>query len=226
MTLEEFLARFTTGLADGSVWIVALLVGVTSSSVCPCTLPVGLGMAGAVGAAESRAPRAGLLIALAFAAGIVLNLTMLGALAGRIGAILTESFGRLWALAMALMSVAAAGVAFLGPRLRTDKLERLRRPGVAGSFAYGFVFSLGTSAAPLLLVLTVAATEARPANGLLLALAFGVGRALPFLLAGVFAGAVMRFAALGSWRRTIEVASGAALLFVGIYYMRVFAALL
>ena len=133
MTLEEFLARFTTGLADGSVWIVALLAGVTSSSVCPCTLPVGLGMAGAVGAAESRAPRAGLLIALAFAAGIVLNLTMLGALAGRIGAVLTESFGRLWALAMALMSVAAAGVAFLGPRLRTDKLERLRRPGVAGS---------------------------------------------------------------------------------------------
>ena len=114
----------------------------------------------------------------------------------------------------------------MGPRLRTYKLERLRRPGVAGSFAYGFVFSLGTSAAPLLLVLTVAATEARPANGLLLALAFGVGRALPFLLAGVFAGAVMRFAALGSWRRTIEVASGAALLFVGIYYMRVFAALL
>jgi cytochrome c-type biogenesis protein len=226
MTLEEFLARFTTSFANGSVWIVALLAGVTSSSLCPCTLPVGLGMAGAVGAAESRAPRTGLLIALAFAAGIVLNLTMLGALAGRIGAILTESFGRLWALAMALMSVAAAGVAFLGPRLTTDKLARLRRPGVAGSFAYGFVFSLGTSAAPLLLLLTVAAAQARPANGLLLALAFGVGRALPFLLVGVFAGAVMRFAALASWRRTIEVASGVALLFVGIYYARVFTALL
>src|SRR5436309_1287900 len=51
MTLEEFLARFTTSLADGSVWIVALFAGVTSSSLCPCTLPVGLGMAGAVGAA-------------------------------------------------------------------------------------------------------------------------------------------------------------------------------
>ena len=226
MTLEEFLARFTTGLADGSVWIVALLAGVTSSSVCPCTLPVGLGMAGAVGAAESRAPRAGLLIALAFAAGIVLNLTMLGALAGRIGAILTESFGRLWALAMALMSVRRGGGRVLGPAPQDRQARAAATAGRRRVAAYGFVFSLGTSAAPLLLVLTVAATEARPANGLLLALAFGVGRALPFLLAGVFAGAVMRFAALGSWRRTIEVASGAALLFVGIYYMRVFAALL
>jgi cytochrome c-type biogenesis protein len=75
-------------------------------------------------------------------------------------------------------------------------------------------------------LLTVAAAQARPANGLLLALAFGVGRALPFLLVGVFAGAVMRFAALASWRRTIELASGVALLFVGIYYARVFTALL
>jgi len=226
MTLEEFLARFTTGLADGSVWIVALLAGVTSSSVCPCTLPVGLGMAGAVGAAESRAPRAGLLIALAFAAGIVLNLTMLGALAGRIGAILTESFGRLWALAMALMSVRRGGGRVLGlapqdrqaPEAATARSRwvvriRLRvQPRHVGRAAPPRAHR-GGDAGP---------TGERTSSGP----GVRVGRSLSFLLAGVFAGAVMRFAALGSWRRTIEVASGAALLFVGIYYMRVFAALL
>lgn len=40
--------------------------------------------------------------------GIVLNLTILGALAGRLGALLTESFGRYWALGMATVSFVAA----------------------------------------------------------------------------------------------------------------------
>jgi cytochrome c-type biogenesis protein len=59
---------------------------------------------------------------------------------------------------------------------------------LVGSFLYGFIFSLGTSAAPLLLLLTVAAAQARPEYGFILALAFGIGRGLPFLLAGIFAG--------------------------------------
>ena len=228
MTLETFLAQFTTTLAGDSAWSlgVALLAGVATSGVCPCTLPVGLGMAGAVGAAESRAHRAGFLIAIAFSAGIVLNLAMAGALAGRLGAVLTESFGRLWALAMAVVSLGAAIVALYGPRLQTDTLAGWRRPGVAGAFGYGFLFSLGTSAAPLLLVLTVAAAQSTPGKGLMLALAFGVGRALPFLLVGLFAGTVMRLARLGAWRRMIELASGVALLLVAVYYVRVFAALL
>ncbi len=63
-------------------------------------------------------------------------------------------------------------------------------------------------------------------GGLALAFAFGLGRGLPFLLVGLFAGAVMQFVRVASWRRTVEVLSGCALLFVSIYYARVFVALL
>jgi len=150
------------------------------------------------------------------------NLTVLGALAGRMGGILAESFGRYWALGMALASLIAAIVAFWGPRLRIQRLASFRRPGVAGTFLYGFIFSLGTSAAPLLLLLTIAAAQARPEYGLLLALAFGIGRGLPFLLAGLFAGALMRFTVLGSWSQAIRIMSGVALVFVSAYYARVF----
>lgn len=94
------------------------------------------------------------------------------------------------------------------------------------SFGYGFVFSLGTSAAPLLLLLTVAAAQAEPLYGLLLAFAFGLGRGLPFLLVGVFASAVLRLARLAVWRRTVQVVSGVTLLFVSAYYTKAFAALL
>ena len=183
---------------------------------------MGIGIAGVAGAAEGQSRRTGLLIAVAFFAGMVVNLTLLGALAGRLGGILTESFGRYWSLAMAIFSLGAAGLAFWGPRFKVKQLADLRRPGMAGAFGYGFIFSLGTSAAPLLLLLTVAAAKARPEYGALLAFAFGLGRALPFLIAGLFAGAVSRLARVASWRRALEVVSGCALLFVGFYYAKAF----
>lgn len=227
MTLEDFLARFGSSLPGGSLVAlgIAVLAGVTASAVCPCTLPMGLGMAGVVGASETQAKRRGLGIAFAFFAGIVVNLTLLGAIAGRMGAVLTESFGRYWTLAMAAASLLAAVLAFYGPRLRVDKIAALRMPGIAGAFGYGFIFSLGTSAAPLLLLLTISLAQAKPLYGLLLAFAFGVGRGLPFLLLGVFAGALMRLTRLRLWDRAIQVVSGVALLLVSFYYARAFVSL-
>jgi cytochrome c-type biogenesis protein len=125
-----------------------------------------------------------------------------------------------------LLSLIAAILAFWGPRLKSYQLAALRKPGIAGAFLYGFMFSLGTSAAPLLLLLTVAASYAGTAYGVVLAFAFGLGRGLPFLLVGVFAGAVTRLARVASWRGAIQFLSGGALLFLSIYYIRSFMGLL
>ena len=228
MMLDEFLKKFAASLPHGSLWavLVTILAGVVASAVCPCTVPVGLGVAGVVGSSASKNRRAGFLIAAAFFAGIVANLTIIGVVAGRLGVVLTESFGRYWALSMAVVSFIAAVIAFRGPRLSTEKLASLRGAGMAGTFLYGFIFSLGTSAAPLLLLLTVATAQARPEYGFILALAFGIGRGLPFLLAGLFAGLLMRFARLSAWSGAIRVASGCALVVVSLYYARAFVALL
>lgn len=224
MTLESFFNSFGAGLTEISFLSlgIALLAGIVSSGVCPCTLPVGLGMAGLVSSNTEGKSRNGLLIAVAFFLGILVNLTLLGALAGRLGVILTESFGRYWALMMVFISLIAAVIAFYGPRIQVNELAALRKPGLGGSFLYGFIFSLGTSAAPLLLLLSVAAATADPYYGLLLAFFFGLGRGLPFLLVGLFAGAVSRLARLTWLRRSIQVISGCALLFVGFYYGKVF----
>ena len=88
------------------------------------------------------------------------------------------------------------------------------------------VFSLGTSVAPLLLLLTVSTAHRSPESGFLLALTFGIGRGLPFLIAGVIASAVARLAHLSRWRRPIQVASGCALLAVSAHYANTFATLL
>lgn len=226
MTLGEFLHAAGSGHGLFFALGVSFLAGIVASAVCPCTLPVGLGMASVAGASEAEKRRYGLKIAATFAAGIIVNLTLLGAITGQLGALATEGFGRYWALAMAILSLLAAGLAFWGPRLKVSQLEALRRPGLVGAFGYGFVFSLGTSVAPLLLLLAVSAANGRPVYGFVLAFTFGLGRGLPFLIAGLIASAVTRLTRLGRWRRAIQVVSGVALLFVSAYYANTFRALL
>jgi cytochrome c-type biogenesis protein len=229
MTLDEFLRQFGSGLGGGISLVglgVVFLAGIVATAVCPCTLPVGLGMASAAGASEAEVRRSGMKIASAFFAGIVINLTLLGALTGRLGALATERFGSFWALGMAILSLAAAVFAFWGPRFRVSQLAGWRRPGLTGAFGYGFIFSLGTSVAPLLLLLTVSAAKGSPVTGLILAFTFGLGRGLPFLLAGVVASVITGLTRLSTWRRTVQVVSGCALLLVSAYYANTFAALL
>ncbi len=68
------------------------------------------------------------------------------------------------------------------------------------------------------MVLTVSAAGARADRGVLVAVAFGVGRGLPFLAAGLSGGLVTRFAGLARWHRALQLASGGALLAVAAYY--------
>ena len=224
MSLEHFIQQFSQALANGNLFslLIAAGAGIVTTGVCPCTLPVGLGIAGLVSSNTENKTNRGFMIALGFFCGIVVCLSVLGALAGRLSVFFTETFGQYWALSMALISAIAAVVAFYGPRLTVSKLAAIRRPGIGGSFVYGLIFSLGTSAAPLLLLLSVAAATASPLFGFILALCFGIGRGLPFLIVSLFASAVTKFAQLTWLRRTIQILSGLALLFVAYYYIKVF----
>jgi cytochrome c-type biogenesis protein len=225
VSLEQFLQPLASGLSPATLGIT-FLGGILASALCPCTLPAGLGVAGIAGASESRLRHGGLEISIAFFAAIVVSLTVLGAFAGQLGALATEAFGKGWAATMALASFAAAVVAWRWPRMKIDRLTTWRRPGVLGTFGYGLVFSIGTSVAPLLLLLTITAAQGKAQHGVLLAFVFGLGRGLPFLFAGMAGSAIVGWTRLGLWSRSIQLVSGAALLILGVYYTNVFVALL
>src|SRR5260370_8281068 len=152
MTLAAFLGKFASSLPHGSLWALAigLVAGVVASAVCPCTVPVGLGVAGVVGSSGGENRRNGFSIALAFFFGIVINLAILGVIAGRLGAVLPESFGRYWSLGMATASLRASVAPFWCPRIGIRRPASLRHPGLVRPFLYAFPFSLGTSPPPLL----------------------------------------------------------------------------
>jgi cytochrome c-type biogenesis protein len=224
MTFDDFLLNFSSSLTSASLWSlgIAFAGGILSSSVCPCTLPMGLGVAGMVSSGEAKSKKQGLFLSFAFFFGIVINLLLLGFISTRIGEFLTESFGKYWSLGMSLIALIAGIVAIVGPRFKVAQLQALRRPGVLGSFSYGFIFSLGTSAAPLLLLLTIAAAQKDLMYSMLLAFVFGLGRGLPFLLVGFFAGLTMRLARINIARKAIQITSGVVLLIVSGYFYRMY----
>lgn len=224
MILQDFLKEFTNVFQEGSIVSlgIALIAGIVSSGICPCTLPVGIGFGGYVGSNSVRESKTGFSITFSFFLGIVFCLTILGAIAGYLGIFLNETFGKYWAVAMGIIALIAAGIAFYGPYLRVKRLEELRKPGIGRPFVYGVIYSLGTAAAPLLLLLSFAAAKANIFYGLILALLFGIGRGIPFLIVGIFASSVSKLAKLSWLRRSIQIISGIALLYLSFYFFRVF----
>ena len=174
-------------------------------------------------AAEDRRRRVAVLVSLAFFVGVVLSIVAIGVSASVVGR-LFAAWNFAFAAATALVSLAAGATALAGPTIRkkVTKPNVPNRGGIAGAFLYGLLYTVATvttGAGPLLLLLTVTAAIGRPAYGAALSLAYGVGRGLPFLLAGLFAGAVgVWLGRLDRFRRAAEVASGLALLGIGGYF--------
>jgi cytochrome c-type biogenesis protein len=175
------------------------------------------------GAPEGSRRRRGVLLSLAFFFGVVLSLVVIGTAAAILGRLLSR-WSAAFAVGAALFSLTAGLAAIFGPALRRriPDPEVGRRGGVAGAFLYGLCYSVATvttSAGPLLLLLTVAAAVGRPAYGAVLSLSYAIGRGVPFLLLGLFAGAVGTWLArVNQARRVAEVVSGIALVTLAGYF--------
>ena len=87
MNFENFVQQFSQSLTHGSFLsiLIAALAGIISTGVCPCTLPVGFGIAGLASSNTEQKSNTGFKIAFAFFFGIVVCLSLFGALAGRLG---------------------------------------------------------------------------------------------------------------------------------------------
>ncbi|MBN1937374.1 MAG: hypothetical protein JW934_22145 [Anaerolineae bacterium] len=99
--------------------------------------------------------------------------------------------------------------------------ERVRLRGVPGALALGLVSGLVASqyATPVLAaILTyVMAQQGGLVYGAALLFVYALGRGVPIVLAGTFAGVVKQLQALGRWMPLIEKASGVVVLCVGFY---------
>lgn len=175
------------------------------------------------GAPAGQRRRRGLLLSVSFSTGIVLSLVALGVAASFAGRLFSR-WSAAFAIGAAFFSFAAGLAAIFGPTIRqyVPDPDINKRGGIAGAFLYGLLYSVATvttSAGPLLLLLTIAAAIGRPLYGAALSVSYAIGRALPFLLLGVFAGTVAAWLArMGRARRIAEFISGLTLVALSIYF--------
>lgn len=175
--------------------------------------------------AEKRRFRRGVLLSLAFFVGLVVSLVALGVAAAYLGRIVAR-WSAVFALSAAIFSLIAGLAALFAPLLRRRFSDPAieQRGGIIGAFVYGLSYSIATvttSAGPLFLLLTIAAAIGRPAYGAALSLSYAIGRGLPFLLLGLFAGTVAAWIArVNRARRIAEIISGVALVVLAIYFFR------
>lgn len=175
--------------------------------------------------ADPQRRHGGFVLAATFFGGIVLSLLILGTAAAYLGRLLVR-WSSSFAIATAVLSIVAGLIALSGPqlRLRIANPNIQKRSGIGGAFVYGLFYTvatLTTSAGPLMLLLTIAAAVGQPLYGAVLSLAYGIGRGLPFLLLGLFAGRIAGWLSrLERGRRAAEVVSGLALIGVGAYFLR------
>lgn len=103
---------------------------------------------------------------------------------------------------------------------------RAKRPaGAWGAFALGIPFSIAVCPActPVLLALLgVVAAIGSPWLGVVLLLAFALGRALPIILGAWAVGWLEGLRALGRFRRAFDVAGGVTLVVTGIYLLNAY----
>jgi len=218
----------TTTLQSGSLlaYLLVFLGGVVTS-IGPCNVAMIPLVIGFVGGSGRLSRGRSFLLSLTFATGLALTFTALGVIASLVGGLIGGT-SRVWYYLVAGVCL-VIGLQMLGAirlpeagwlaRLR----ERVRLRGVPGALALGLVSGLVASqcATPVLAaILTyVMAQRSGLAYGAALLFVYALGRGVPIVLAGTFAGVVKRLRALGRWAATVEKASGIVVLGVGLYFL-------
>jgi cytochrome c-type biogenesis protein len=173
-----------------------------------------------------------------FVLGFALVFAALGASASAVGAVLRDYrpvLNQISGLFIVAMGLSLLGVLRVRALMQDHRFALAARPrGVLGSTLLGaaFAFAWVPCVGPILAsILAYAGATATVRTGTLLLLVYALGLGLPFVLSGVaFTRAVGAFRWLRRWSRSIELASGGALVAVGVlmlvnkmFYVAIFA---
>jgi cytochrome c-type biogenesis protein len=218
----------TTTLQSGSLlaYLLVFLGGIVTS-IGPCNVAMIPLVIGFVGGSTRLSRGRSFLLSLTFATGLALTFTALGVIASLVGGLFGGT-SRVWYYIVAVVCL-VIGLQMLGAihlpgveglaRLRA----RVRLRGIPGALALGLVSGLVASqcATPVLAaILTyVMAQRGGLVYGAALLFVYALGRGVPVVLAGTFAGVIKGLQALGRWAATLEKASGVVVLGVGLYFL-------
>jgi thioredoxin:protein disulfide reductase len=222
---EQAAAALARGLP--ALLAFALVLG-AGTALTPCVLPMIPITMAVFGARRDVKRTRAVTLALTYVAGIVVTFGVLGVAISLLGKVLNTGglLGNpwfVWPLAAFFLTMAASMFGAFDLNLPGPLQERLSRVGGAGyggAFAMGLVAGLIASpcvAAPLLSLLAVVATRARPVEGFVVMGTYGLGLGWPFF---VVAGFALSLPKSGSWMEAVKSALGLVMVVAALYYLR------
>jgi cytochrome c-type biogenesis protein len=176
---------------------------------------------------KSHERRAAVHYAGAFVLGMLLVHVALGGIAALGGAWVQSVLGRYWGLVLGplLIGLGLVWVGWIRLPVPQIALRARRATSVWGAGALGAAFAVAicpVCTPTLVVLLGVAAGLGSVVFGVLLLLAFAVGRVVPILLGGWAMGALEGMKPLDRYRRAFEVAGGIVLVLMGLYMLNAF----
>jgi cytochrome c-type biogenesis protein len=203
-----------------------VFTGGVVTSIGPCNIATIPLIVGYVGGSRDLPRTRAFVLSLAFAIGLALTFMLLGVAAALIGGLIGAST-RWWYYLVAgicfLIGLNMLGVLNLNLPLWFGGLrEKIGLKGIPGALALGLVSGLVASqcATPVLAaILTYVMAKGALLYGAALLFVYALGRGVPVVLAGTFAGVLKSFQKLGRWSEIIEKASGVTVIGVGLYFL-------
>jgi len=215
----------TLQTASGLGFLLVFLGGVLTS-LGPCnvaTIPL---IVGFVGGSQAMSRQRAFALSLAFAVGLAITFMLLGIIAALVGGLLgvaTQWWYYLVAAICIVIGLQMLGVLRVGMPMWFGGLrERIMLKGIPGALTMGIVSGLVASqcATPVLAaILTYVMLKGAIVYGAALLFVYALGRGVPVVLAGTFAGALKGMLALGRWSLIMERAAGVLILAVGFYFL-------
>lgn len=200
--------------------LLIMLFGGVLSSLSPSSVPRMVAIVNYAGK-EAKSFWGGALLSAAFVAGICGVYTMLGAVAGSFGALLTMTGFLYYFTAALCLLMGLSMIRLVEIRWKVPMLSHAGH-GVSGAFllGVGFAFLIAPDATPFMIgALAVTTFHGKLALGALLMFAFGIGHGLPVLFVGSLAPWYMRHPAAKKWHLAAEMAAGYILVFLALFFV-------
>jgi cytochrome c-type biogenesis protein len=204
--------------------LLLVFAGGVLTSIGPCNMAMIPLIVGFVGGSRDLTRGRSFVLSATFATGLAITFMLLGVVVAFVGGLFGA--GHAWfyyvvAGICILMGLQLLGVIHLPmPTVLADQRQRMTWRGIPGALVLGLVSGLVASqcATPVLAaILTYVMVKGAIAYGALLLFVYALGRGVPIVVAGTFAGALVGFLAFGRWAPVIEKVSGVIIIAVGLY---------
>ena len=204
---------------------VLVFLGGVVTSIGPCNVAMIPLLIGFVAGKRDVTRTQGFALSLAFTFGLAVTFTLMGVAAAVVGSLFGG--GGVWYYLVAVVCL-LIGLHLLGvfelpvPEFFVRERERVARKGVAGAFLLGLVSGLVSSqcATPVLVaILTLVMSKGAVAYGATLLFVYALGRGVPILAAGTFAGVIRALPAFARWGAHLQQGAGVVVIAVGLYFL-------